>query len=577
MDLNNLKDQVSNLTLYDLKAGVRKVQNGMRPQVPTMNLAERIAPAVMNYTEMEAKVREATNNEPWGASSTLMQEIANGTHSYHLLNEIMPMIYKRFTEKAAEEWRQIYKALQLMEFLIKNGSERVIDDARSHLSLLKMLRQFHYIDQNGKDQGVNVRNRSKELADLLSDVDRIRAERKKARANRNKFGGVEGGAMSGGLSGGSRYGGFGSEDAGYGGYSGGVYGDGGGFGGNTSGFQDSSSRRDRFEEYDEYDEDGSAPVRQKPDTSTGSSSTHRETKKAEPLKPKEPEVDFLSFDDDVPPETPPKEVSANGKKAAPASVDNGLGSLQSGAADDDDFGDFQSATPTTTASSKPSLPGLPIAAPNPMAPPQGANFSNLAGFSSISLAPSTTSSMISSTSAAPNYSIDLSSPPPQQKPSASQQPFTSPQQQHQKPTGYQASAPNYFTSVPAPQPTAQQPSTTPGTRAGISSGNSKTASTISTTKARTPGGGSDVFGSLWSTASSSAGIKNSTTAGSSGPNLASLQREKASQGIWGHSAATPAGAAGVPTTAPSAGIGIPGQSNGQKSSGGGSGLEDLLG
>jgi hypothetical protein len=30
MDLNSLKDQVSNLTLYDIKAGVRKVQNGMR-------------------------------------------------------------------------------------------------------------------------------------------------------------------------------------------------------------------------------------------------------------------------------------------------------------------------------------------------------------------------------------------------------------------------------------------------------------------------------------------------------------------------------------------------------------------
>ena len=28
MDLNSIKDQVSNLTLYDLKAGVRKVQNG---------------------------------------------------------------------------------------------------------------------------------------------------------------------------------------------------------------------------------------------------------------------------------------------------------------------------------------------------------------------------------------------------------------------------------------------------------------------------------------------------------------------------------------------------------------------
>ena len=29
--------------------------------------------------ETEAKVREATNNEPWGASSTLMQDIANAT------------------------------------------------------------------------------------------------------------------------------------------------------------------------------------------------------------------------------------------------------------------------------------------------------------------------------------------------------------------------------------------------------------------------------------------------------------------------------------------------------------------
>ncbi len=28
MDFNSLKDQVSNLTLYDIKAGFRKAQNG---------------------------------------------------------------------------------------------------------------------------------------------------------------------------------------------------------------------------------------------------------------------------------------------------------------------------------------------------------------------------------------------------------------------------------------------------------------------------------------------------------------------------------------------------------------------
>lgn len=78
----------------------------------------------------------------------------------------MPTIYARFMEKEAREWRQIYKvrlnkrrdwhqALTLLEFLVKNGSERVVDDARAHVSTIKMLRSFHYIDEKGKDQGIN--------------------------------------------------------------------------------------------------------------------------------------------------------------------------------------------------------------------------------------------------------------------------------------------------------------------------------------------------------------------------------------------------------------------------------------
>lgn len=65
MDFNSLKNTVSNLTLYDLKAGVRQLQNGefiIALRMLTSNLID--AAAVMNYTEMEAKVREATNNEP---------------------------------------------------------------------------------------------------------------------------------------------------------------------------------------------------------------------------------------------------------------------------------------------------------------------------------------------------------------------------------------------------------------------------------------------------------------------------------------------------------------------------------
>ena len=54
-----------------------------------------------------------------------------------------------------DSFLNLQQALQLLEYLIKHGSERVVDDARSHISTLKMLRNFHYIDDKGKDEGLN--------------------------------------------------------------------------------------------------------------------------------------------------------------------------------------------------------------------------------------------------------------------------------------------------------------------------------------------------------------------------------------------------------------------------------------
>lgn len=52
----------------------------------------------MNYTEIESKVREATNNEPWGAPTTLMAQIASATYNYREREEILAFIFRRFTE-----------------------------------------------------------------------------------------------------------------------------------------------------------------------------------------------------------------------------------------------------------------------------------------------------------------------------------------------------------------------------------------------------------------------------------------------------------------------------------------------
>ena len=400
-----------------------------------------------------------------------------------------------------------------------------------------MLRQFHFIDQNGKDQGINVRNRAKELAELLSDVDRIRAERKKSKATRSKYTGVEGGASLGGMSGGSRYGGFGSEDqAGYGGYSGGVYGDGGGFGGATGGFQDSGassgSQRDRFEEYDEYDEGAVAASGRRKGDSSGRAGRERSTKKPQPPPKKEPEVDLFNFGDEEKPSVP---SAANGKKAAAL---NDFGTLQSGGADDDDFDDFQSASPQA-APAKPNYASLPkptststttastqFAAPQPVSGSKGANMNDLVGFASISPAPSSTTTP--------------------SNPSTFSAPSLAPQSQAPRPTGFQGGQPNYFTSVPAPS--TQTPSSTRATGTPMS-GN---PTNVAPKPAASSG---DAFGSIWNSAS--AGIKKSNTPNSQSPNLASMAKQQASAGIWGAPAASqPAKPAAAPQASQSLGNGL---------------------
>lgn len=47
------------------------------------------------------------------------------------------------------------KALQLLDYLMKHGSSRVVENAREHTYDLKALLKFRYIDEKGKDQGVN--------------------------------------------------------------------------------------------------------------------------------------------------------------------------------------------------------------------------------------------------------------------------------------------------------------------------------------------------------------------------------------------------------------------------------------
>ncbi|XP_053671655.1 uncharacterized protein LOC128721879 [Anopheles nili] len=178
-------------------------------------LADKVTNVVMNYTEIEGKVREATNDEPWGPTGPLMQELAHATFTYEHFPEVMSMLWKRMLQDNKTNWRRTYKSLLLLNYLVRNGSERVVTSSREHIYDLRSLENYTFVDENGKDQGINVRHKVRELIDFIQDDDRLREERKKAKKNKDKYIGMSSEAM------GMRYGGSsggGASGMDYGGY-----------------------------------------------------------------------------------------------------------------------------------------------------------------------------------------------------------------------------------------------------------------------------------------------------------------------------------------------------------------------
>ncbi|KAK2172492.1 hypothetical protein NP493_956g00023 [Ridgeia piscesae] len=140
---------------------------------------------IKNYSDSQVKVREATSNDPWGPSSTLMSEIADLTYNVVAFTEIMQMVWKRINDHG-KNWRHVYKALVLLDYIIKTGSEKVAQQCKENIFAIQTLKDFQYFEE-GRDHGMNVREKAKQLVALLKDDERLKAERMKALKAKERF------------------------------------------------------------------------------------------------------------------------------------------------------------------------------------------------------------------------------------------------------------------------------------------------------------------------------------------------------------------------------------------------------
>ncbi|KAK3342467.1 ENTH domain-containing protein [Neurospora tetraspora] len=151
------------------------------------------------YSAAQVKVRDATSNDPWGPTGTQMGQIAQMTYGTSTeFYEIMDMLDKRLNDKG-KNWRHVLKALKVMDYILHEGSEMVVTWAKQNIFVIKTLREFMYIDEDGKDVGNNgrehtpirglvcIRVAAKDLTALLLDEERLREERTDRRAWKSRM------------------------------------------------------------------------------------------------------------------------------------------------------------------------------------------------------------------------------------------------------------------------------------------------------------------------------------------------------------------------------------------------------
>ncbi|XVF89129.1 hypothetical protein PTKIN_Ptkin19aG0105700 [Pterospermum kingtungense] len=195
---------------------------------------------VLKVPEIEQKVLDATDDEPWGPHGTALAEIAQATKKFTECQMVMNVLWTRLGE-TGKDWRYVYKALAVIEYLISHGSERAVDDIIEHTFQISSLTSFEYVEPSGKDMGINVRKKAETIAGLLNNREKIQEARNKAAANRDKYIGLSSTGIT-----------YKSSTSPY--SSGGFHGGGDRYGG-LSGARESGSYRDSYKDRDRYAEE----------------------------------------------------------------------------------------------------------------------------------------------------------------------------------------------------------------------------------------------------------------------------------------------------------------------------------
>ncbi|CAD7965819.1 unnamed protein product [Amoebophrya sp. A25] len=126
---------------------------------------------------LQAQLKEALSNQNWGCSNSVLYEIA--AQSDHQLPTIMEAITQALSERD-RNWRRVFKALNLIEAILKHGDLHFVEVMRSEQWRVMRYSDWRY-QEGGKDVGAGIREKARKVLELVSDQEYLAREREEAR------------------------------------------------------------------------------------------------------------------------------------------------------------------------------------------------------------------------------------------------------------------------------------------------------------------------------------------------------------------------------------------------------------
>lgn len=143
--------------------------------------------------------------------------VSAAVRSFSIHHSVKIIIYLRMKICVETKYLVPFKQMQWAVVVIRSSSDCRVHNSNFLISLMvqycclqfifsflfppffhpSCLSCITYTDENGKDQGINIRQKVKEMVEFAQDDDRLREERKKAKKNKDKYIGVSSDSVGG--------------------------------------------------------------------------------------------------------------------------------------------------------------------------------------------------------------------------------------------------------------------------------------------------------------------------------------------------------------------------------------------